>query len=95
MQDIVYNWAISITIAIIFSAVISSLLPDTSIKKYVKVVLGVVVSIIILTPLISAFGKVNVESEIQNALTDIEQNMEYEFDSAAYKDYVQKVYMPE
>lgn len=95
MQDIVYNWAISITIAIIFSAVISSLLPDTSIKKYVKVVLGVVVSIIILTPLISAFGKVNVESEIQNALTDIEQNIEYEFDSAAYKDYIQKVYMPE
>lgn len=95
MQDLVYNWAISITIAIIFSAVISSLLPDTSIKKYVKVVLGVVVSIIILTPLISAFGKVNVESEIQNALTDIEQNIEYEFDSAAYKDYVQKVYMPE
>lgn len=95
MQDIVYNWAISIVIAIIFSAVISSLLPDTSIKKYVKVVLGVVVSIIILTPLISAFGKVNVESEIQNALTDIEQNIEYEFDSAAYKDYVQKVYMPE
>lgn len=95
MQDLVYNWAISITVAIIFSAVISSLLPDTSIKKYVKVVLGVVVSIIILTPLISAFGRVNVESELQNALKGMEQNIEYEFDSAAYKDYVQKVYMPE
>lgn len=95
MQELVYNWAISITIAIIFSAVISSLLPDTSIKKYVKVVLGVVVSIMILYPLISAFGKVKVESEIQNALNGIEENIEYEFDSAAYKDYVQKVYMPE
>lgn len=95
MQSFLYGWAISIAAAIIFSAVISSLLPDTSIKKYVNAVLGIVVTMMILYPVISAVSKIDVRSEIENTLESMQDIERYEIDAADYKDYVQKVYIPE
>lgn len=95
MQSFLNGWALSVAAAIIFSAVISSLLPDTSIKKYVNAVLGIVVTMMILYPVISAVSKIDVRTEIENSLKSMQDTVRYEFDAADYKDYVQKVYIPE
>lgn len=95
MQSFFSTWAVSVTIAILFSTIINSLLPETSIKKYVSIVLGIVVTIIILSPLFTLFSGNNWRSEIEDALGEVQDTGSYEFDGALYKDYVQEVYMRE
>ena len=92
MQSMFSSWAIAVTAAILLSAMISSLLPETSIKKYITVVLGVVVTMIILSPLIALFSGTDIDLEVNNTLDAIESASEYEYDSAMYKDYIYKLY---
>ncbi len=93
MQSIFSSWAIAVTVAVLFSAVVSSLLPETSIKKYILVVLGVVVTIIILSPLFKYLGGINIQQEMKGALESIkEPSVETHFRSS-YGDYIFKVYM--
>ena len=93
MQNFFSSWAIAVTVAILFSAIISALLPETSIKKYVSVVLGIVVTLIILSPLFKLIGGADFRQEINDALGDIRETSEYEYDGALYKDYIFEVYM--
>ncbi len=92
MQSMLSSWAVAVTAAILFSAIISSLLPETSIKKYITVVLGVVVTMIILSPLIALFTGTNIDQEVQGTLDAIESASSYEYDSSLYKDYIYKLY---
>lgn len=92
MQSMFSSWAIAVTAAIILSAMISSLLPETSIKKYITVVLGVVVTMIILSPIIALFAGTDIDREVQGTLDAIESASEYEYDSSLYKDYIYKLY---
>lgn len=93
MQSFFSSWAISVTVAILFSAIINSLLPESSIKKYVKVVLGVLVTLIILSPVFKLFSGVDFEQEVDNTINSITEASEYEIDSSLYKDYIFEVYM--
>jgi hypothetical protein len=55
-------------------------------------VLGVVETMIILSPLISLFSGLDLEQEMEGALDAIESAGEYEYDSSLYKDYIYKLY---
>ena len=92
MQSMFSTWAVAVTAAILLSAMISSLLPETSIKKYITVVLGVIVTMIILSPLIALFSGTDIDQEVNNTLDAIESAGEYEYDSSLYKDYIYKLY---
>ena len=92
MEHFFASWAAAITIAIIFSAIVSALLPESGIKKYVSVVLGVVVTLIILSPLFHLFKDTDVEGEIDHALDTITETYDYEYDSSLYKEYIFDVY---
>ena len=92
MQEFFSSWAVAVTMAILFSAVISALLPETSIKKYISVVLGVVVTLIMLYPLFALFSGTDSRQEIDEALDSITETSEYEYDSSLYKDYIFDVY---
>lgn len=93
MQNFFSTWAVAVTVAILFSAVVNALLPDTSIKKYVSVVLGIVVTLIMLSPLFTLFNGTNFRDEIDQTLKSINDTSNYEYDGATYKDYIFEVYM--
>jgi stage III sporulation protein AF len=92
MDGILSTWAIAVTAAILLSAILSSLLPETSIKKYITVVMGVVVTMIILSPVIALFSGADIEQEMKDTLSSIESASTYEYDSSLYKDYIYKLY---
>ncbi len=92
MKGIISSWAVAVTAAILLSAIISSLLPETSIKKYISIVLGVVVTIIVLSPLIALFSDKDITQEINQTLHAVESAQTYEYDSSLYKDYIYKLY---
>jgi stage III sporulation protein AF len=93
MQSIFSSWAISVTIAVLFSAVVSSLLPDTSIKKYITVVLGVIITIFMLSPLFKLFSGTDFGQELNNAVNNMSAISEQKTDMNQYTDYIFKVYM--
>lgn len=93
MLDWMKTWAVSAAVAVVMSVVLQALLPDTSIKKYIRVVLGVVVTAVMLAPLITLFTGVDVAAEAQRALSEMRSVSEYECDAAEYKDYIYEVYM--
>lgn len=93
MNNYLSSWAISVAVAIIFSAIVSAILPETSIKKYVSVVLGIVVMLIMLSPLFKLFSGVDFQQEVDSTFEGITQVGEYEYDSSLYKDYIFEVYM--
>ncbi len=92
MQELVNTWAVSVTMAIIFSAVIGMLLPDSAIKKYVSVVIGIVVTIIILAPLISLLSGADVPAQLEDALQSAGSNDPAVPESGSYKDYIYQIY---
>ena len=92
MQEIVNTWAVAVTMAIIFSAVIGMLLPDSAIKKYVSVVIGIVVTIIILSPLISLLSGADVQTELENALKTAGSSTPATPESGSYKEYIYQIY---
>lgn len=92
MQELVSTWAVAVTMAIIFSAVVGMLLPDSAIKKYVSVVIGIVVTIIILSPLISVLSGADVQAELQNALKSAGSSEPKVPASGSYKEYIYQIY---
>jgi len=92
MQDFFSSWAAAVTIAVLFCAIISSMLPETGIKKYIAVVLGLAAAVIILSPLFGLFGGTDFKKEIENALDGLDAASEYKYDSSLYGDYILKVY---
>lgn len=93
MQSFLSSWAVSVTIAVLFSAVVSSLLPESAIKKYIAVVLGVLVTLFMLSPLFSLLGGADIEQELKSAVRDMTETSEYHYDTSPYRDYIFKVYM--
>ena len=50
-------WIINITIAIFFTTAVEMILPDNNMKKYAKFILGLLLIVVIITPLIKIFDK--------------------------------------
>ena len=50
-------WIVNITITIFFTTAVEMILPDNNMKKYAKFVLGLLLIVVIITPLIKIFDK--------------------------------------
>lgn len=92
MESFLSSWAVSVAIAILFSSVVSMLLPESGIKKYVSVVMGIVVTIIILAPVVSLFSGKDVSSELKDAFKETNSEKVFEYEGAQYKDYIYNLY---
>lgn len=51
------EWIINITVAVFFTTAVEMILPDNNMKKYAKFVLGLLLIVVIITPLIKLFDK--------------------------------------
>ena len=92
MESFFTNWAVSVAVAILFSSVVSMLLPESGIKKYVSVVMGIVVTIIILAPVVSLFSGKDVQAEMKNAFQEADSEKVFEVNGEQYKDYIYDLY---
>jgi stage III sporulation protein AF len=55
--DSLRNWIVNICTAVFFITAVEMILPDNSIKKYAKFVLGIILITVFLNPIISLFNK--------------------------------------
>lgn len=62
------NWITSIAVTVIFITCVEIMLPDNSMKKYCKFVLGLILMVVIINPIIKTFtgGAPNVEKYFKN-----------------------------
>lgn len=57
MIEVLKVWVTSITIAVFFITAVEMILPDNSMKKYAKFVLGLLLIVVIINPIIKVFDK--------------------------------------
>ncbi len=67
MIEILKNWVKNVAVIVIFANLIEMLLPNNSLRKYVKVIMGFFILLTILNPILS--------------LTKLDQNVFYPFDN--------------
>lgn len=69
------NWIISIVTVVIFMALIDLILPSNSLKKYAKLSTGLIVIIIILTPIFKIFySGTSIENYVSSYITKYEKS---------------------
>lgn len=74
MLGFLRTWVINIVTIIIFITFLEILLPNSSIKKYIKMIVGLLVMLVILNPLLElANGRVKIENEIIKSSSYLEQ----------------------
>ena len=56
MVAFISNWAQGIIVAVIIASIIEMILPEGSSKKYIKVVIGVYILFVIVTPIVNQFS---------------------------------------
>lgn len=57
MIDLLKVWVTNITVAIFFITAVEMILPDNSMKKYAKFILGLMLIVVIINPIIKLFDK--------------------------------------
>ena len=57
MIEALKAWIVNITIAVFFTTAVEMILPDNNMRKYAKFVLGLLLIVVIITPLIKVFDK--------------------------------------
>ncbi len=57
MIEALGEWIITICVAIFFTTAVQMILPDNSLKKYCNFVLGLIVFVVILSPIVKIFNK--------------------------------------
>lgn len=73
MFDALKNWITSIVVAVIFMALLDMILPSNSLKKYAKLVLGLIIIIIIITPVFNVLSKnVNIEAKVSSYIKEFD-----------------------
>lgn len=84
MIEALGKWIISICVAIFFATAVQMILPDNSIKKYCNFVLGLIVFVVMITPIIEYFNSGLPVTQL------IDESANYVFgetDREEYKDY--------
>ncbi|EYE89741.1 hypothetical protein Q428_01465 [Fervidicella metallireducens AeB] len=75
MIEVIKNWIVSVVTAVIFMVLVDMLLPSNSMKKYAKITTGLIVIIIILTPVFKLFDRnVSIETYVSKYMEDLQQN---------------------
>lgn len=70
-MDLVKGWVINIAIALVFMTAVEMLVLNNSFKKYVKFVLGLILIVVIMTPIINMLGKS--QGDLVNTFIQYEQ----------------------
>jgi stage III sporulation protein AF len=79
-------WIVNITIAIFFTTAVEMILPDNNMKKYAKFVLGLLLIVVIITPLIKIFDKNFDFYSYSNKAISYMDNNTTDMDLKKYKD---------
>jgi stage III sporulation protein AF len=90
------DWITNIIIAIVFGAFVDMLIPDSSMKKYVKLTLGLLIMAVILHPVLKLinndFSISNISFQVQNKLDNIYLKNRVEYLNIQQSDQITKVY---
>lgn len=72
------NWITSIAVTVIFITCVEIMLPDNSMKKYCKFILGLILMVVIINPIIKTFtgGVPNVEKYFKNYESNLNGKIE-------------------
>ncbi|MFT9493650.1 stage III sporulation protein AF [Anaerosolibacter sp.] len=74
MTAFLRTWTLNIVMVVIFISFVELLLPSSSMKKYIKMVVGLLVILVILNPIIELlYGDINVQDEIFKSTVMIER----------------------
>jgi len=79
-------WITSITIAVFFITAVEMILPDNSMKKYSKFVLGLILIVVIINPIIKVFDKNFNLNSYSDKVTSYMETGTSEADIKKYKD---------
>lgn len=92
MDSFILSWAASVTVAILLGTIIGMLLPESGIKRYVAVVTGIVVTMIILAPVAKLISGEDISQTLEDAFGTMESGEVFDYDGAQYKDYIYRLY---
>lgn len=85
MINALRGWIITICTAIFFITAVEMILPDNSIRKYVKFVLGLILITVLIKPIVLIFNKkYDISAYASNAAANFEKNVSYD-DIKKYK----------
>ena len=66
-MDFIKDWITNICAALIFITAVDIILPDNNIKKYCKLILGLILMVVVINPILGLFGNgLNIESNLEN-----------------------------
>ena len=86
MIELLKVWITSITIAVFFITAVEMILPDNSMKKYSKFVLGLILIVVIINPIIKVFDKNFNLNSYSDKVTSYMETGTSEADIKKYKD---------
>ena len=69
-MDIIIKWVTQIIIFLLLATIIDLLIPATSMKKYIKLVVGLILMLILLKPIFFMFS-IDFQSELESAFTEL------------------------
>ncbi len=92
MDSYALSWAASVTVAILIGTIINMMLPESGIKKYVATVTGIVVTMIILSPIVKFLTGKDVSNTLNDAFNLAEKGEAFDYEGARYKDYIYRLY---
>lgn len=76
MVPFLRTWTLNIVTVVIFIAFVEMLLPNSSMKKYIKMVVGLLVILVILNPILELVnGKMNIQDEIFKSSAIVERQV--------------------
>lgn len=93
LMELIKNWAVAITLAVLIGALLETLLPESGIKKYVRMAIGIMVIIVIISPVMDLFGSGTDFKEANIIFPAAASGAAEQNDMSLYKDYVYEVYM--
>ncbi|MGI6705471.1 MAG: stage III sporulation protein AF [Clostridia bacterium] len=57
MAELIRNWIVNLVVVILLSVLVDIILPNGSMRKYAKFVLGIMIIFVVMSPIIAAFQK--------------------------------------
>lgn len=69
-MDMIVHWVTQIIIFLLLAAVIDLIIPTTSMRKYIKLVVGLIFILLFLQPVFYLFS-VDIESELESSITEL------------------------
>ena len=80
------KWIVTICVAVFFATAVQMILPDNSLKKYCNFVLGLIVFVVMITPIVNFFNKdITIDKLIEQ--TTMEVFSDKTQDNATYEEY--------